>query len=267
VCPSPRKLNDAEVGAYWEGNAAGWTALVRAGYDVWRDLVNTPAFIAMLPSVDGALGLDLGCGEGANTRSVARLGAKMTGVDIAQTFIERAVEEERREPLGISYLVASAQALPFADEAFDFVTAFMSLMDIPDYEAALREVQRALRPGGFFQFSILHPCFFTAARELIRDERGVVAAVANARYFEGEQVVEAWTFGSAPPAEAAQWPLFAVPYFHRTLSEYLNALLDAGLRIERIGEPHPSDELARQHATLRTMIVVASLLHVRARRP
>jgi trans-aconitate methyltransferase len=55
----------------WNANAATWTELTRAGFDVYRDLVNTPAFFALLPPVDGRLCLDLGCGEGHNTRLLA----------------------------------------------------------------------------------------------------------------------------------------------------------------------------------------------------
>jgi trans-aconitate methyltransferase len=59
------------VGSYWGENAEVWAELVRVGYDHFRDGLNTPAFLAMLPEVDCKLGLDLGCGEGHNTRLLA----------------------------------------------------------------------------------------------------------------------------------------------------------------------------------------------------
>ena len=83
--------------AYWEANAATWTELSRAGYDVYRDHNNTPGFLAMLPPVDGLSGLDIGCGEGANTRTVARLGARMHAIDVAPTFIAHARASEQNE--------------------------------------------------------------------------------------------------------------------------------------------------------------------------
>jgi 2-polyprenyl-3-methyl-5-hydroxy-6-metoxy-1,4-benzoquinol methylase len=81
-------MDHREVGRFWEENAEAWTALSRAGYDVFRDYLNTPAFMEMLPSVDRLAGLDIGCGEGTNTRTVAESGARMTAIDIAPTFIE-----------------------------------------------------------------------------------------------------------------------------------------------------------------------------------
>jgi 2-polyprenyl-3-methyl-5-hydroxy-6-metoxy-1,4-benzoquinol methylase len=79
-------MDDQEVGRMWDENAEAWTKLARAGYDVSRDHVNTPAFFAMLPDVRGLRGLDVGCGEGHNTRLLAGRGARMTALDISGAF-------------------------------------------------------------------------------------------------------------------------------------------------------------------------------------
>ena len=71
----------------WEANAERWTALARASYDVYRDVLNIPAFLAFLLTVIGLKGLDIGCGEAENTRALARQGAVISGVDFAPTFI------------------------------------------------------------------------------------------------------------------------------------------------------------------------------------
>ena len=147
-------MDAAEVAAHWEANADTWTRYSRAGCDVYRDALNTPAFLAMLPPVDGRDGLDVGCGEGTNTRKLALLGARMHAVDIAPTFIRHARETEVADPLGIDFRVGDATALRFADGSFDFVTAFMSLMDMADQGRALYEAQRVLRPGGGLQFDL-----------------------------------------------------------------------------------------------------------------
>jgi ubiquinone/menaquinone biosynthesis C-methylase UbiE len=150
-----------QVGQFWEGNAEVWAKLSRLGYNVSRDEITLPAFLALLPEVTGLSGLDIGCGEGHSTRLLARWGARMTAVDIAPTFIHLAREQEEREPLGIDYRVASALELPFPDRAFAFLVAFMSLMDIPDLGGALRDSFRVLQPGGCLQLAITHPCFDT----------------------------------------------------------------------------------------------------------
>src|ERR1700755_70572 len=141
-------MDNREVGRYWNANADAWTKLARAGYDIYRDHVNSPAFFEILPSVGGLAVLDIGCGEGENTRHLARLGAKVTAVDIADRFVAYAVDAERREPLGIAYHIASAIELPFDDATFDAATAFMSLMDIAETERAIAEAYRVLKPSG-----------------------------------------------------------------------------------------------------------------------
>ena len=83
-------MDHEEVGRHWDENAEAWTRLARAGYDVYRDELNTPAFLEMLPDVDGLSGLDVGCGEGHNTRLVLERGARMTGIDIAENFVRHA---------------------------------------------------------------------------------------------------------------------------------------------------------------------------------
>src|SRR6516225_4872154 len=80
----------------WNANAAAWTELSRAGFDVYRDLVNTPAFFALLPPVNGVWCLDLGCGEGHNTRLLADRGAHVVALDVVEAFIRSAVGDEPR---------------------------------------------------------------------------------------------------------------------------------------------------------------------------
>jgi Methyltransferase domain len=81
---------DHERRAMWNANAAAWTELSRAGFDIYRDLVNTPAFFAMLPSVAARSRLNLGCGEGHNTRLLAERGAKVVALDVADAFVAAA---------------------------------------------------------------------------------------------------------------------------------------------------------------------------------
>src|SRR6266487_6781762 len=104
-------MDHKQAGQYWNDSADSWTKLARMGFDVYRDYLNTPAFFAMLPNVDGLSGLDIGCGEGYNTRLLAKSGARMTAIDIAEVFISHAKEAEAGERQGIDYRVASAVAL------------------------------------------------------------------------------------------------------------------------------------------------------------
>ena len=261
-------MDPSTVAAHWEANAEAWTRHSRAGYDVYRDALNTPAFLAILPPIAGLEGLDIGCGEGSNTRQLARLGARMTAIDIAPTFIRHAEASEMSEPLGIRYQHADGMALPFADDSFDFATAFMSLMDMPNQQAVLGEAHRVLRPGGFLQFSILHPCFVPPRRRNIRDAEGVPRAVEIADYFETrDDNVETWWFSSAPAEERARVEPFRVPRFHRTLTNWVAMVVGAGLVIEAFGEPMATEEQAAAEPAIADTRVAPIFLHIRARKP
>lgn len=261
-------MKASEAGAFWERNAETWTRHVRAGYDIYRDALNSPAFLDALPAIEGRRGLDIGRGEGANTRHLARRGARMDGVDIAPTFIRHAQAAESAAPLGISYVVADGMALPFAEATFDFAAAFMSLMDMPDTAAVLGEAWRVVRPGGFLQFTIVHPCFSPPHRKVLRDAQGGTRAVEVADYFNGRDgEVERWGFGGAPASEKAVSPLFEVPRFHRTLSQWVDFVVGAGFVLERMVEPCASPELAAAQPVVADTRVVPQALIVRARRP
>jgi ubiquinone/menaquinone biosynthesis C-methylase UbiE len=260
-------MDRTEVAKFWEANAEAWTRLARAGHDVYRDGLNTPAFLVMLPLVEGLHGIDIGCGEGANTRELAKRGARMCGIDAAPIFIRYACESEAAQPLGIRYQVADGQALPSPDAAFDFATAFMSLMDMPEQALALREAARVVRPGGFLQFSILHPCFAPPYRKVLRQADGAVRAIEVARYFEhpdGE--IETWCFSAAPDEERQRFAPFQVPRFHRTLSEWIDMVLEAGFAIEKLSEPSATDEQVARFPALDDTRVGPLFLIVRARK-
>jgi len=257
-----------KVGEMWNANAEAWTQLARAGYDTSRDFVNTPAFLGMLPEVRNLCGVDIGCGEGHNTRLLAQHGARMTAFDVAETFLHHARATETETPLGIEYQLASAHAMPFADASFDFATSFMCLMDMPEPERAIREAFRVLKPGGFFQFSITHPCFQTPLWRWVYDDQGQRLGVVCGQYFDHvDGRIDEWIFGAAPEELKRKYPKFRIPRFDRTLSEWVNTLLDTGFAIERMAEPTVDDAILRQHPNLADHRTVGYFLILRCRKP
>jgi SAM-dependent methyltransferase len=261
-------VDHRDVGRLWDENAEVWTELSRLGCDIYRDYVNTPGFFTMLPDVAGLSGLDIGCGEGHNTRLLASAGARMTAVDISRRFIRFAAEMEQSAPAGIRYCAGSAVELPFADEDFDFATGFMSFMDVPEHDRVVGEAYRVLRPGGFLQFSILHPCFATPRWRWLRDDAGRKTGLEVGDYFDGPNGrVEEWTFTATPSGRRESVRKFRVPRFWRTLSGWLNLLIDTGFAIERFEEPFADDATVAAQPHLEDTRIVAFFLIVRCRKP
>jgi SAM-dependent methyltransferase len=243
-------LDETAVAAAWNRNASLWTEEVRSGFDLYRELYTLPAFLNFMPDIAGKRVIDLGCGEGSNTRRFAQRGGTMTGIDLSSEMIRRARQKEAEEPLGISYEIGSFSELsPFADEQFDCAVSTMALMDGPNLPAAMRAAFRVLKPRSFLCFSVLHPCFITPAIRWLTDEGGAYLGLRVGRYFDGAPFVDYWRFGRRPNTSELQAYAepFEVPRFPRTLSEYINAVGEAGFRIVEIEEPRPSEEMARKH--------------------
>lgn len=261
---------DIGVAERWDANADQWTEDVRAGFDVFRDVFTWPAFERFLGDVVGLDVIDLGCGEGTNTRRLARAGARMTGIDLSKKLIAHARVAEKSEPLGIAYHVGSySEHSAFPEASFDRAISTLALMDGADLPGAMRETHRLLRPGGVVAFSILHPCHITPGLRWETDGEGRTTGLVVDRYHDRTAFTEHWRFGArpTPTQEEEEVEPFAVPRFPRTLADVLNAVTDAGLVIERTEEPLPDDEtIAQRPRFARWRDLAAFLLMVRARR-
>jgi ubiquinone/menaquinone biosynthesis C-methylase UbiE len=222
----------------WNDAAESWVDFVRRGKDYYRDELNNPATFRLIGDVRGRLVLDLACGEGYNTRILAKKRRQRYGVYFSERLIQLAKREEAREKLGICYSFLDATGLKeFSRNSFDLVTCFMSLQDIENYEKAISEVARVLRSQGRFVFSIPHPCFETI---IVNGKRTSAAK----RYFGAVKYTVQWKM------ERLAKP-FRTTSFHRTLTDYFDVLFKNRLFVLRFVEPRPTRKGLLKHPQLR----------------
>jgi len=92
--------------------------------------------------------LDVAAGNGNVTLAAARRGARVTSTDYVFTLLDRGAARARAEGLDVTFQVADAEALPFADASFDAVVSTFGVMFSPDHAKAASELARVCRPGG-----------------------------------------------------------------------------------------------------------------------
>jgi tocopherol O-methyltransferase len=95
--------------------------------------------------------LDLGCGIGGSSLYLAeKLGAQVTGISLSPVQIKRARERALNQGLAnqVTFEVANALEMPFADQSFDWVWSLESGEHMPDKAKFLQECYRVLKPGG-----------------------------------------------------------------------------------------------------------------------
>lgn len=92
--------------------------------------------------------LDVACGSGTAALVAARRYCEVAGIDYVPALVDRARLRARCEDLEAVFTVADAQALPFADGAFDAVLSVFGVQFAPDQRRAAAELLRVCRPGG-----------------------------------------------------------------------------------------------------------------------
>lgn len=92
--------------------------------------------------------LDVAAGNGNATLAAARRFARVTSTDYVPALLEKGAARARAEGLAVTFQVADAEALPFADASFDVTLSTFGVMFAPNQEAAAAELLRVTRPGG-----------------------------------------------------------------------------------------------------------------------
>ncbi len=139
---NPIQAHNQRAAAVWSSGGSAYERISRGIADAIEHAV-----VRLAPQ-PGERILDLATGTGWAARSLARRGAEVVGVDIADDLLAAASAAAQREQLPIEHRLADAEALPFEDDRFDAVLSTFGVMFAGRPEAAAAELARVVRPGG-----------------------------------------------------------------------------------------------------------------------
>jgi 2-polyprenyl-6-hydroxyphenyl methylase / 3-demethylubiquinone-9 3-methyltransferase len=135
--------------------------------------------------------LDVGCGGGFLAEPFAQLGCVVTGVDPSPASIAAAAAHAGEQGLDIDYRVGRGEALPVADASFDVVCCCDVLEHVDDVAATVREMARALAPGGVLLYDTINRTF--ASRLVVI------------------KLMQEWAWSRFVPPDLHDWTRFVTP--------------------------------------------------------
>jgi len=232
---------------------AGYAQLERFGRD-WFAAMEHADFASLLPTVEGARVLDLGCGAGQLSLFLADAGAaEVIATDLSETML-RLAESDRSHPR-INYRRAAMEDLDFPPDRFDLVVSSLALHYVEDYAGLMQRIASWLTPGGVLVFSTEHPIYMAG-----------FAAAGWAQDAAGRKLH--WTLDDygVEGLREGHWFVNGVQKYHRTMATLLNGPITAGLTIERLIEPVPTDDMLQQRPHWAEELRRPTFLLVRARK-
>jgi 2-polyprenyl-3-methyl-5-hydroxy-6-metoxy-1,4-benzoquinol methylase len=202
------------------------------GFKAGRQSLGPIELAEIGPDVAGKTLLHLQCHFGMDTLSLARLDARVTGVDFSDKAIALARSLSDELSIPARFIESSVYDLPAAlDEQFDIVfTSWGVVIWLPDLRRWGEIVAHYLKPGGTFYIAEIHPFLFA-----MDDDESVRDARFRYRYFEGAEPMAFESDGSYADRSAHIEQSVSYEWRH-SLSEIVSCLAAAGLRIEYLHE-------------------------------
>jgi ubiquinone/menaquinone biosynthesis C-methylase UbiE len=237
---SPDTISHEEAIEGWNAGAEEFASRFAKHEEFFHKHMINPAILDLLGDVAGKTVLDVACGEGHLSRKLAEVAKgniQITGVDASEALIQIATQRTKAFSFSdcIQFQVGDASRLDqVPPKTYDSAICNMALMFIKRYEDVVQQVARALKPGGIFVFSLLHPCFLTPGSDWIMDNSDGT----------GEAKRIGWKTDNYHLRLAARDVMFVCDtqetyYFCRTLEDYVRTLRNNGLVLTDIREPLP----------------------------
>jgi len=169
---------------------------------------------------------------GSSLAGVEQGARHVTAVDVSERML--AVARQENALPQITYFQAAIEELSLPEPHFDIVVSSLALHYVEDYATAVSHVHDWLNPKGVFLFSVEHPlCTASISFQAGSGMNGATSPTGR------------WITMGEEGERIQKWFVDGVVKYHRTVSTYINALIEAGFRIERVEEPEATREAIR----------------------
>jgi len=221
---------------------------LRRRQNCYNNLIEQPNLLKMIGSIKGKSVLDVGCGFGALTIALSKLGPKrIIGIDNSERMLEMAMKINVAE--NVEYRKLDAESIDTVNEKFDVVCSSLTFHYVDDFSSLTKNIYNLLNRRGQLIFSQEHPI-------LTAGEMGV--RVSNLS--EGIEIKNYSRDGE----RRVMWLGKEIIKYHRKFSTIVNTLEENGFKIIEIAEPVPSLDLIDENKEMLTELQRPSYLMVKA---
>lgn len=198
-----------------------------SGAGEWHELKK------MLPEFKGKRVLDLGCGFGWHCKYAVENGAKLAvGIDLSEKMLEEA--KKINSDKAIEYIKMPIEDINYTKDSFDVVISSLAFHYIRLFKDICDKIYNCLKSGGDFVFSVEHPIFTSQGKQNWHyDENGKIIHWPVDNYFT-EDIRKSIFLGEE------------VVKYHKTMTTYMNTLIQSGFEVTGIVEPMPEESMLKE---------------------
>ncbi|HEY8350332.1 MAG TPA: class I SAM-dependent methyltransferase [Clostridia bacterium] len=214
--------------------------------DSYSYAIEWPCIQKMLPPLNNKRILDLGCSTGRYSFLFEKENPlSVVGVDISENMLDIAKEKARLRGSKVRFIKADISDPDiFANGKYDFIFSSTTFHYIEDIKSLFLNISNALDDNGVCIVSLMHPVYtaqYPADKngEFPSDDEWVV------RYLDKSKraYIQPWIEYNDDIEN------FLSTSYHHTVSDYFNAIIDAGFRIERVEEPYPPEDWKQKYVS------------------
>ncbi len=222
---------------YWNAISGDYRAITRIDATDFHygPLLAGERELRLLPPLSPEMqALELGCGEGQNSRWLARQGLHCTALDISEGQLAYARADAEAEGLVIDFRQGSIETFDAPPECYDLITSSHAFEFVERPFDCVKRVAEWLRPGGWFVLSTVHPVYNGEWVSAEEEDGSETWGRLLVNYFLPIDDVREQPEGEGPAIASRAYPV----------SAWFNAFREAGLRVVRLEEPPASQHPA-----------------------